>query len=157
MLSKQLVSLALFAALAFAQSVPKAQNNVNAFVAYWSAASRLIHGQNPYASQPVLALEKEVGITGSAPLIMRNPPWIAPIIAPLGFFSFVVAQRIWFIAAFVAILISLKWLWELYPVAGPSGLLTSLAIAVFSPIAVAISIGQISPLILLGIAGFLRF
>src|SRR5262249_32829557 len=49
------------------------------------------------------------------------------------------------------------WLWELYRVAGQSGFLTSLAIAVFAPIAVAITIGQISPLILLGIAGFLRF
>ena len=87
---------------------------------------------------------------------MRNPPWIAPIIAPLGFFTFAVAQRLWLIGGLLATLISLKWLWELYRVAGQSGLVTSLAIAVFSPIAVAIAVGQISPLILLGIAGFLR-
>jgi len=88
---------------------------------------------------------------------MRNPPWIVPIVAPLGFLSFGVAQRLWLIGGLFAILISLKWLWELYRVAGQTGLLTSLAIATFSPIAVALTIGQISPLILLGIAGFLRF
>lgn len=88
---------------------------------------------------------------------MRNPPWIAPIIAPLGLFTFAVAQRLWLAGGLLAILISVKWLWDLYRVSGQSGLLTSLAVAVFSPIAVALTIGQICPLILLGIAGFLRF
>jgi len=153
--SSTVLIFALFAALPFWK--PEVSTNINDFVAYWSAASRIVHGQNPYAIGPVLELERAVGFTGSAPLIMRNPPWTLSIIAPLGFFTFVTAQRIWLIAAFFEILVSLKWLWDVYRVPGQSGFLTSVAIAAFSPIAVAITIGQISPLVLLGIAGFLRF
>ena len=131
--------------------------NVNDFVAYWSAASLITHGQNPYASDAVLSLEKEVGFTGSTPLIMRNPPWIVPIIAPLGFLSFGVAQRLWLIVGLVAILTSSKWLWDLYRVEGQSRVVTGLAVATFAPIPVALAIGQVSPLVLLGIAGFLHF
>ena len=131
--------------------------NVNDFVAYWSAASLIIHGQNPYASDAVLSLEKEVGFTGSNPLIMRNPPWIVPIIAPLGFLSFGVAQRLWLVVGLLAMLMSDKWLWDLYRVEGQSGVLTGLAVATFAPIPVALAIGQVSPLVLLGISGFLHF
>src|SRR5437764_1626290 len=131
--------------------------NVNDFVAYWSAASLITHGQNPYASDAVSGLEKEVGFTGSTPLIMRNPPWIVPIIAPLGFLSFEIAQRVWLVAGLLAILISAKWLWDLYGVEGQLGVVTGLAVATFAPIPVALAIGQVSPLVLLGIAGFLHF
>lgn len=153
---KGLICFAFFAALVLLLLAPR-RTNVNDFVAYWSAGSRLIHGHDPYATGPVLLLEKEEGFTGPAPLVMRNPPWIAPIIAPLGLFTFAVAQRLWLASGLLAVLISIKWLWDLYRLSGQSGLLTSVAIAVFSPVAVALTIGQISPLILLGIAGFLRF
>src|SRR5207237_5254686 len=106
--------------------------NVNDFVAYWSAASLIIHGQNPYASDAVSGLEKEVGFTGSTPLIMRNPPWIVPIIAPLGFLSFEIAQRVWLVAGLLAILISAKWLWDLYGVEGQLGVETGLAVSTFA-------------------------
>src|SRR5260370_42447716 len=89
-----LVIISLSICLIGATSERACATNVNDFVAYWSAASLITHGQNPYASDAVLSLEKKVGFMGSAPLIMRNPPWIVPIIAPLGFLSFGVAQRL---------------------------------------------------------------
>ncbi len=152
-----LVIMPLSICLVVATSERTRAANVNDFVAYWSAASLITHGQNPYASDAVLGLEKEVGFTGSTPLIMRNPPWIVPIIAPLGFLSFEIAQRVWLVAGLLATLISAKWLWDLYRVEGQSRVLTGLAVATFSPIPVALAIGQISPLVLLGIAGFLHF
>jgi hypothetical protein len=140
-----------------ANSKPTSATNVNDFAAYWSAASLIIHSHNPYAGHAVLSLENEVGFTGSTPLIMRNPPWIMPIIAPLGFLSFGLAQRLWLIVGLLAILISAKWLWDLYRVERQSRVLTCLAVATFSPLPVALAIGQVSPLVLLGIAGFLHF
>src|SRR6266496_22953 len=152
-----LMIVALSVCLTGAVSEQTRTANVNDFAAYWSAASLIIHGQNPYASAAVLKLEQAAGYSRSTPLIMRNPPWIVPIIAPLGFLPFGTAQRLWLIVGLLASVVSAKWLWDVYRTEEQSPLLTCLATATFSPIPVALAIGQATPLVLLGIAGFLRF
>ena len=147
---------ALLAWLLFGQG-QLASGNVNDFVAYWAAARQTLAGRNPYSVGPVLALEQQVGLARSAPLLMRNPPWTIPVVALFGLLPFPAAQRLWFAACLAAVLMSAKWLWASYHAEGQSPWTAWLATGLFSPIAAVLAVGQISALVLLGIAGFLHF
>jgi hypothetical protein len=129
----------------------------NDFVEYWTAAHLVIHGNDPYASAPLLALERQVGLTRSSPLVMRNPPWFVPIIAVFGFLPFALAQELWLGCGLISVLIAARWLWGIYPEEGQLPWASWVATGVFVPVAVSLAIGQISPLVLLGVAGFLHF
>jgi hypothetical protein len=152
--------LALLPVLLFGMALPagqQARGNVNDFVAYWTASRQVLHGNDPYATGPVLALGRQEGFAQSEPLIMRNPPWTVPVIALFGLLPFAVAQQVWLGCGLIAVLISTRWLWGVYREPGQSPWTAWLATAVFLPVVVALAIGQISPLVLLGVAGFLHF
>jgi Glycosyltransferase family 87 len=85
---------------------------------------------------------------------MRNPPWVLPFLFPLGLFSYAAANRLWLTLCLWATCISIQWLWRIY---GKDQLpwIGWLAAAVFLPLTVGLELGQMGPLILLGIAGFL--
>ncbi|MGA8761261.1 MAG: glycosyltransferase family 87 protein [Candidatus Sulfotelmatobacter sp.] len=136
---------------------PPAHARVNDFIAYWTAARQVLDGKNPYDERSVLALERQVGFEQPKPLIMRNPPWTIPVIAVLGLLSFSTAQDLWLGINLIAVLLSARWLWGLYRVQGQSPWTAWLATGFFLPVAVVLAIGQIGPLVLLGIAGFLHF
>jgi Glycosyltransferase family 87 len=130
--------------------------NVNDLVEYWAAAHLFLHGGDPYAGEAVLSWERQAGFTRPAPLIMRNPPWIMPVILIFGLLPFAAAQQIWFGLSLIAVLVSARWLWKLYSEEGQSLWIAWLVTGLFLPVAVSIAIGQISPLVLLGITGFLH-
>jgi hypothetical protein len=131
--------------------------NVNDFVAYWSAARQAIDGGNPYAETPALDLERQAGFTGSKPLIMRNPPWTLAVVAPFGLLPFAAAQWLWLAIGIISVFTSANVLADLYRADYQSPWIAWLAVAFFSPLAVVLAIGQIGPLVLLGIAGFIHF
>jgi hypothetical protein len=133
------------------------RGNVNDFVAYWTAAHQVVEGNDPYAAGPVLALERQVGFEQSKPLIMRNPPWTVPVIVLFGLLPFGMAQELWLVGGLIAVLVSAGWLWGVYQAKGQSRWTAWVATGVFLPVAVALAIGQMSPLVLLGVAGFLHF
>lgn len=138
-------------------SAPQQSTNVNDFVEYWSAARQIRDGRDPYAKAPVLAWEKQVDPARSEALVMRNAPWTLLVIAPFGWLPFAIGQRIWFGLGLATIAVSARWLWRLYQVEGEPPWIASLSTGLFLPIGVALALGQISPLVLLGIVGFLRF
>jgi hypothetical protein len=119
------------------------------YIAYWSAGQQLIHHADPYSAFAVTALEKAHGATGSAPLIMRNPPWATFLAVPLGLVAPLLGLFLWTLAAVGCILASvvlLKTLSKDRPFA-----------FVFAPGIAAILCGQSSPFLLLGFSLFLRF
>ena len=127
----------------------------NDFVEYWAASRQLLAGENPYAPVQVLAWERAVGFTGATPLMMRNPPWALPFALPFGALPFALAQRIWFGLGVVSILISIQFLWRLYASEKRHYWLPWLTTATFLPVATVLAIGHITPLVLLGVTGFL--
>ncbi|MGO9539110.1 MAG: glycosyltransferase family 87 protein [Terriglobales bacterium] len=133
------------------------RGNVNDFIAYWTAAHEVIGGHDPYAAGPVLALERQLGFAQAKPLIMRNPPWAVPVIVLLGLLPFGAAQGLWLVGNLIAVMAATRWLWGVYQAKGEQRWTPWLATAVFLPVAVGLAIGQMSPLVLLGIAGFLHF
>jgi len=156
--AKQISSTVLiFPLLGAVQNARAPNNNVNDFIAYWTAGRLVLQGENPYSQAAALRLEREAGFTQAEPLIMRNPPWTSVLVMPLGFLSYAVAQRLWFAVCLVAVFVSALWLRRLYCDGRSSPWIACVALGMFSPISVALAIGQISPLVLLGIAGFLYF
>ena len=128
---------------------------VTDFAAYWTASRQLLAGKNPYASAPVLAMERQLGFAGPLPLVMRNPPWALPFVLPFGLLSYSVAQPVWLLTELFAVLVSTQLLWRHYGHRGQPYWAGWLATGLFLPVSVVLALGQMGPFILLGITGFL--
>jgi len=123
--------------------------NQNDFIEYWSAGKLFVNRSNPYAGPSILAIEKSRGFTPADPLIMLNPPWIMPLVAPLGFLPAIPALVLWILAC-AACIVASSALLEL-----PSknrGL-----VFLFAPVLGSFMMEQSSPFLLLGLSLFLRF
>jgi hypothetical protein len=125
------------------------KTNANDFIEYWSAGKLFVHGANPYSGPMILALEKSRGFTPDAPLIMLNPPWALPMVAPLGFLPALGALVLWIVAAAGSILASVVLL-DIPPKNRTLAFL-------FAPVLGCFAMEQSSPFLLLGFALFLRF
>jgi len=131
------------------------QTSVTDFAAYWTAGRELGAGRNPYAIESVLALERQLGFAGPKPLVMRNPLWALPFVLPFGLLPYATAQRMWLWISLAAVLVSVRLLWRLYGALEQRYWLGWIVSALFVPVATVLAIGQIGPLVLLGIVGFL--
>jgi hypothetical protein len=128
---------------------------VNDYSAYWAASRLLIAGQNPYDSDSVLALQKAVGSQHAGPLVMRNPPWALPLVLPLALFSLTTGRILWLSISILSLIVSAMWLWKLYGGQGSRRWIAWLVGLSFMPGLWVLAMGQITPLILLGVIGFL--
>ena len=117
---------------------------VNDFTFYWTAARQLLAGQNPYA------------LPGPHGFVMLAPPWVFPVTLGFGVLPLQLAQFLWLAVSVTVLAISVIWLRELYS-GGQSPLAVGLLVATFSPVLVMFLLGQIVPLVLFGLAGFLRY
>jgi len=134
------------------------ESPINDFVEYWSAGQLNLAGQNPYDPDLLFPLQKAVGWIGSEPDMMWNPPWTLSVVMPFGIFSYRLSWLLWMAASFAAMWVSSVWIWRIYE--GDSTTekwLPPIIAFTFMPVFMALNIGQITPFILLGLAGFLYF
>ena len=150
------VCLSLAATVLLLIPAPNSDASPNDFAFYWTAARLVLAGRNPYSSQETLDLQKRLPFAGKGQLVMLNPPWVLPLVVPFGLFSFSTGKSLWLLLGLLLLLISVHWLWDLYG-AGENSWIPWLVIATFLPTAVVLAIGQIGPLVVFGLAGFLRF
>ncbi len=154
--------LAIFGALvctvAFYQGHPNALP-MNDFVQYWSAAKVNLAGGNPYDANELRPLQSEA--CGKPDLqnvtMMWNPPWTLVLVTPLGFLPPVLAQLSFQGLQLIALLTSVTWLWTIYGGARSTLWVAWTLALFFGPSAFLLWWGQIGGLVLLGLAGFLRF
>jgi len=146
------------ASIVSAQTVAKtSQPGVRDFVEYWSASRLLLNGSNPYAPNELLKLQQTVGWPGATALIMWNPPWTFPLTLPFGLLSYSLGQFVWLMVQLLITLICTKLLANLYGrSSGPCRIEWGIALS-FVPTIFVLVIGQISPMVLAGITGFLVF
>jgi hypothetical protein len=90
-------------------------------------------------------------------LLMWNPPWTLALAMPLALFSYPVSHLIWVILSVVMILVATDWTWSLFGGSTQKRWLAAVIAFTFLPTFHALRIGQISPILLLGIVGFLHF
>jgi hypothetical protein len=129
------------------------------FVQYWSAAKVYLAGGNPYDAEqlkPIQAAALDQPDLAKVTM-MWNPPWVVALVAPLAGMPCGAAHLVFLILQLAALLLSVTWLWKQYD--GPPdrlGIAWLLALG-FGPSVFIFWWGQIGGLILLGLAGFLRY
>jgi hypothetical protein len=145
-----LLGIALRQLRAAALSVP-----VIDLVEYWSAAHLLVRGENPYSPAQMLALERSAGWNRADPLLMWNPPWALPFVAPLGWSSYRITYLLWLGLNLGIIFACANKLWEQYGGSPEKRYLAWILSLTFVPTLVVLGLGQIGPLILAGLTLFL--
>jgi hypothetical protein len=126
-------------------------------VEYWSAASLLVHGENPYSPSQMMITEKSAGWSQADPLLMWNPPWTLAFVAPMGWLSYRATYLLWLAINFVIVVVCANKL-RIYHGGSPQRHYVAWIIALtFVPTLTVLGLGQIGPLILLGITMFLRW
>jgi hypothetical protein len=125
------------------------------FIEYWAAGRLFWAGENPYDPGQMDSLERAAGWTGSSPLMMWNPPWTIPVVLPYALLPFWTARALWLWTHLILLVGAADRLWRYCE--GPlSGRWISwVAALLFFPAALALYLGQISPLLLVGMCGFL--
>ena len=130
---------------------------VDDFVSYWAAARLQIQGQNPYAKALILDLERASGSREQEPLVMLNPPWTLAFLLPFGMVDYPVGRIAWLMTGFFAVVLATWWAWQVYGGSAGAVWVAGLTAISFLPLWVVLALGQIDPLILAGLAGFLYF
>ena len=128
---------------------------INDFVEYWAAARLFLSGGNPYAPAELFKTQQAIGWTEPAALLMWNPPWTLSFIWPLGLLDFDTAQFVWFLVHTLIIFIGAQLLWRFYGGPGGDSRRASFAVLTFAPVYFVLLLGQIGPMILLGLVAFL--
>ena len=127
----------------------------NDFVEYWAAARVLLAGGNPYSPPAILGAEASTGFAGKRPLLMWNPPWTLPFLLPFGALSYGQASAAWLLLNLAIVFGCADSLWREYGGNSRRRWLAWLLAASFFPLLTALGLGQIGPLILLGLTLFL--
>jgi hypothetical protein len=128
---------------------------LNDFIEYWSASKAFIQRQNPYSSSVLLEIQKAAGGTQREPLMMWNPPWTLPLLLPFSAMSYWTGRGLWYLFNLVMIFMIADWYWRLYKGRSSRRWMSWLAVLFFVPAGTALFLGQISPLLLAGLSGFL--
>src|SRR5262245_44309710 len=126
------------------------------FIEYWAAVRLLLDGANPYSPADLLARQQRLGWTDTAPLVMWNPPWTMAFTLPFGLVSYETGHFLWFLLNTLLIFVGAHVLERIYGRDGQKSR-AWLAALVFAPTYLVLLLGQIGPLVLFGVIGFLFF
>ena len=126
------------------------------YVEYWAAGRLNLSGANPYAADQLLPLEREAGRKTEV-LLMWNPPWTLALAMPLALFSYPISRLMWLILSIMMILTATSWTWTLLGGSTQKRWLPAVIAFSFYPTIIVLRIGQIGPVLLLGVVGFLHF
>jgi len=160
---KRLIGLGLVLALlllgyeSFRLVANPARVPVDDFVEYWAAGRLNLSGDNPYAADQLLALQQEVGWQESSALVMWNPPWTFPLLMPFAMPAYPVGRFLWLIANSAVIFLCADRVWRHYGGEARRRWIAWIIGFTFMPALSALSSGQISAFMLLGIVGFLHY
>jgi hypothetical protein len=123
------------------------------FVEYWSTSQLLASHANPYDGVSLLAMERSIGLPADVTvMVLPNPPIALLFVAPLHYLPPATALLLWCFALLLCLAISITAVRRLHSRSG-SGL--DLLGYSFAPALCCLLMGQMSMLVLLGLALFL--
>jgi hypothetical protein len=123
------------------------------FVEYWAAGQQLAHHANPYDRDALLLVERKADFPSGQPaMIMPNPPVALALVAPLGYLSPLRAELLWCSLLLAGLIASVWAMRRLHK--RPASALDLLAYF-FAPALCCLLTGQMSMLVLVGLAFFL--
>jgi glycosyl transferase family 87 len=127
------------------------------FVSFWASSRLLIEGANPFSPVEVLKMQRAVGLNEANPLLIWHPPWTLSFLLPFGAMPFQISQFCWLLINVFFILFSAQTLWSIYCKTPTNAYWSWIAAFTLIPTWMVLLIGQMSPLVLLGIVGFMHF
>ena len=130
----------------------------NDYTRYWLSSLVLLSGGDPYNSTGVLPAQEEKDLSLEQSCITYNPPWTLPLLVPFGLISRPAGQMLWLLIQISAILLCASYIWRQYGGKKQHQWLAWLISFTFGPVVAAVVLqGQITPIILLGLVGFIFF
>ena len=126
------------------------------YVEYWAAGRLNLSGSNPYAADQLLSMQRAANRRTEF-LPMFYPPWTLALAMPLALFSYPISRLLWFILCNAMILIATNWTWTLLGGSTQRCWPAWIIAFTFFPTIIVLRMGQIGPVLLLGVAGFLHF
>jgi hypothetical protein len=129
------------------------------FTVYWSAAAVTLEGNNPYLPQDLMAKQMETGWSLEDTRLMYYfyPPWTLALFLPFGLLAFDTGQALWYLMNVGLIMLCARTLWLFYGGKSSRTVLAWLVSLLFAPTFFALIYGQVSPLLMLGLTGFIVF
>ena len=134
------------------------------FVVYWAASKLFVQAHNPYSLLEILQIQRAQGWNGSVPIMILAPPWVLPLIAPLGYSHSYLAA--WLLSALLLISVTAlasRMLMDLYfgslkiPEISHPRVYRYLFAFTFYPVLLSLKMTQMGALLLFGMAGFAYF
>ncbi len=125
------------------------------FAGYWSAARIFMQGGNPYDAASVLPLQRSAGRSDQRALIMWSPPWCLLFVVPFALLPFSLARSAWLALHVLLLVIAADWFWVNHRSQRNLRHVAWITAIVFMPSAMALNVGQIIPIVLVGLSGFL--
>lgn len=127
------------------------------FVEYWCAGRLLLDGRDPYDADALVPMQKSMYDGVIKAIMMWNPPWALPLTMPFAALPWRIAHLLWVAMQMAAIMVSVDLLWRIYGGSTKYRWVSWLISMTFAPTLFLLFMGQISGLLLLGLAGFLYF
>jgi hypothetical protein len=127
------------------------------FVEYWAAGRLNAAGENPYDPSKLLPLQQFAGRDTDEAIMMWNPPWTLTFVMPFGLLDARVSQLLWLALGLASILFCADWTWRYYCGSPTQRWMGWALVLTFLPTLFVLQSGQIGPILLLGVVGFLHF
>lgn len=125
------------------------------FPAYWSSARLLVNSENPYSVGRNTNLQQSVGQKNI--VISYNPPWLLPFVLPFSVGNYVFSKCLWILIMLGLVFACPFLLWNIYGGRARNRYWSLVILIFFFPYYLVLQLGQIVPLILIGLVGFLYF
>ena len=125
------------------------------FVQYWAAGRLILDGENPYDTE-LVHRQQRIADADAAGIEMWNPPFALPLVMPFGSLPPRPAHIVWLLLQLAALLWSADTVWRHYGGSAELRWVALLVTCTSIPTVMALTAGQISPLLLLGATLFLR-
>jgi hypothetical protein len=131
------------------------------FAQFWAAGRLNLSGLNPYDPGQVQSVKEQIaGEAERKPQVVTifySPPWAILLSMPFALLAFLPSRLVWLGLNIILLLLSARILWQLYGGSERTRWMSWLVVFTFGPTYLVLAQGQITPLVLLGIVGFLFF
>jgi hypothetical protein len=124
------------------------------FAAFWVAGHLTVEGENPYQPHRVREIQRELGMDDTA-IVVWNPPWALTLLMPFGALPFRLAFGAWVLVHIALMLAAALLLWRGLGGQSRHAWMACLLTLLFVPTIFLIGGGQITAVVLFGLAGFL--
>ncbi|HZY87765.1 MAG TPA: glycosyltransferase family 87 protein [Gemmataceae bacterium] len=126
------------------------------YVSFWAAGRLNLQGQDPYDPALLAALEKQAAPGPGDVLIMWPAPWALTLLMPFSRLDAQLSHLLWLAFQFATLAFAVDWAWRLYGGPREQRWVAWLLALTFLPCYLVLVTGQMGPLLLLGLVGFLH-